>query len=117
LSGCHQESYRICKRYKDTKTNQDVQKYYILLIITDGVINDMNKTIYTIVKSSRYNLSVVIVGVYDADFSDMVKLDADDGSLVDSNGNIALQDNVQFEEFNEHKDDPDALARETLLGG
>lgn len=47
------------------------QAYYVLLIITDGVINDMDSTIGAIVHASRLPLSILIVGVGGADFSAM----------------------------------------------
>jgi vacuolar-type H+-ATPase subunit F/Vma7 len=47
------------------------QKYYILLIITDGVINDIEETIHQIVEASRTPLSIIIVGVGDNDFTEM----------------------------------------------
>lgn len=47
------------------------QAYYVLLIITDGVINDMASTIGAIVHASRLPLSILIVGVGGADFSAM----------------------------------------------
>ncbi|CAG8470176.1 2681_t:CDS:10 [Funneliformis caledonium] len=56
--------------------------YYILLIITDGVITDMDSTIRSIVSASVLPLSIVIVGVGNADFTNMNILDADDRPLV-----------------------------------
>jgi len=41
------------------------------------VINDLQKTIDEIVRGSNNPLSIVIVGVGDADFSTMDQLDAD----------------------------------------
>jgi vacuolar-type H+-ATPase subunit F/Vma7 len=58
------------------------QKYYILLIITDGVINDIEETIHQIVEASRTPLSIIIVGVGDNDFTEMERLDADDEPLI-----------------------------------
>ena len=52
-----------------------------MLIITDGIINDMEKTINEIVRGSVMPLSIVIVGVGDADFSGMDQLDADENPL------------------------------------
>jgi hypothetical protein len=40
----------------------------VLLICTDGVINDMNQTIDEIVRGSNNPLAVIIVGVGNADF-------------------------------------------------
>ena len=39
------------------------QKFHILVIITDGVISDMNKTIDEIVRGSELPLAIIIVGV------------------------------------------------------
>jgi len=41
------------------------------LIITDGVINDLQKTIDEVVRGADQPLSIVIVGVGDADFDAM----------------------------------------------
>jgi len=60
---------------------QNNQKYQILLIITDGIINDMKQTIDEIVRGSALPLSIIIVGVGEADFSSMDVLDADDEPL------------------------------------
>lgn len=51
------------------------------MIITDGVISDMQQTIDQIVRGSELPLSIVIVGVGSADFSSMDVLDADETPL------------------------------------
>lgn len=66
---------------EDLKVSQDNQKYIILLIITDGIINDMEQTIDEIVRGSSLPLSIIIVGVGDAEFNSMDILDADDEPL------------------------------------
>ena len=71
--------------------------FTILLIITDGVIDDMIRSSDLIVESSALPLSVVIVGVGGADFSNMHKLDADDVPLIHSKtGHNMKSDIVQF---------------------
>lgn len=42
--------------------------YNICLILTDGVINDLDKSIDEIVKVSDQPISIIIVGVGEADF-------------------------------------------------
>lgn len=49
----------------------DKNKYLILMIITDGVIHDMDETIRLIVKGADLPLSIIIVGVGNEDFSNM----------------------------------------------
>ena len=43
--------------------------YFILLIITDGVISDMPQTCEAIVNAAILPISIIIVGVGDADFT------------------------------------------------
>ncbi|KAN0038186.1 hypothetical protein ACTA71_000358 [Dictyostelium dimigraforme] len=91
------------------------QKYTILLILTDGDITDMEETIEEIVKaSSKAPLSIVIVGVGNASFFKMNKLDGDEDQLCDRNGITATRDIVQFVPFKEFENDPEQLAAETL---
>ena len=54
------------------------------MILTDGCIHDMRVTIDQIVEASSLPLSIIIVGIGDADFSNMEILDADEFDLVDS---------------------------------
>ena len=85
------------------------------MIITDGIINDMQKTIDEIVRGSSLPLSIIIVGVGDADFSSMDILDADDDPLYSKKYKKYMSsDIVQFVPFSEFKNDPRMLAKETL---
>ncbi|KAH0466499.1 hypothetical protein IEQ34_003737 [Dendrobium chrysotoxum] len=73
------------------------QKYFVLLIITDGVITDLQETKDALVKASDLPLSILIVGVGGADFKEMEILDADKGErLVSTTGQVATRDIVQF---------------------
>jgi hypothetical protein len=54
------------------------------LIITDGVINDMNQTIDQIVRGTDSALAIIIIGVGNADFSNMEALDGDEQALFSS---------------------------------
>ncbi|XP_045796530.1 protein BONZAI 3-like isoform X1 [Trifolium pratense] len=72
-------------------------KYFVLLIITDGVVTDLQETINALVKASDLPLSILIVGVGSADFTSMEVLDADNGRRLESStGRIATRDIVQF---------------------
>lgn len=64
--------------------NYQNQKFNVLLIITDGIINDMRQTIDEMVRGSSSPLAIIIVGVGDADFSNMETLDGDDEALWSS---------------------------------
>lgn len=89
--------------------------YQILLIITDGIINDMQDTIDAIVAAGRVNLSIIIVGVGSANFKDMDILDADDIPLVSRAGKKMERDLVQFVPFEQFKNlHPTVLASQVL---
>ena len=89
--------------------------YYILLILTDGEITDMNQTIDAVVNASTLPLSIIIVGVGNADFTNMNILDADETPLVSSTGVRMSRDIVQFVPFNNYKNShPSVLAQEVL---
>uniref|UniRef100_A0AAX7TSV4 Copine-3 n=1 Tax=Astatotilapia calliptera TaxID=8154 RepID=A0AAX7TSV4_ASTCA len=78
---------------------QTASQYFVLLIITDGVITDMDETRNAIVNASRLPMSIIIVGVGGADFSAMEFLDGDDGVLRSTTGENAMRDIVQFVPF------------------
>nr|XP_020138420.1 copine-7 isoform X3 [Microcebus murinus] len=90
----------------------EASQYYILLILTDGVVTDMADTREAIVRASHLPMSIIIVGVGNADFTDMQVLDGDDGVLRSPRGEPALRDIVQFVPFRELKNaSPAALAK------
>uniref|UniRef100_A0A8C1XY36 Copine VII n=1 Tax=Cyprinus carpio TaxID=7962 RepID=A0A8C1XY36_CYPCA len=88
------------------------QLYHILLILTDGVVTDMADTREAIVRASYQPMSIIIVGVGNADFTDMEILDGDDGVLRSPKGEPVLRDIVQFVPFRDFKTaSPAALAK------
>ncbi|PSS10169.1 Protein BONZAI like [Actinidia chinensis var. chinensis] len=77
--------------------NYNSSKYFVLLMITDGVLTDLQETKDALVRASDLPLSVLIVGVGNADFEQMEILDADNGRRLEgSNGRVATRDIVQF---------------------
>lgn len=75
------------------------QQYFILLILTDGVITDMADAREAIVQASHLPMSIIIVGIGNADFSDMQLLDGGEGILCTPRGEPVLRDIVQFVPF------------------
>merc|ERR1719322_900443 len=76
----------------------DPSNYFILLIITDGIITDFDETKRVIIDSSKLPLSIIIVGVGSEDFEAMEELDSDD-SLLRHGSLVASRDIVQFVEL------------------
>jgi hypothetical protein len=62
------------------------ENYTVLLILTDGAIHDMAMTKSLIVDASVLPMSIIIVGIGNADFENMVELDCDAGMLTDERG-------------------------------
>jgi hypothetical protein len=86
-----------------------------MLILTDGAIMDLTKTIDEVVRASDLPVSIIIIGVGSADFTTMEELDADvDPLYSDKYHKGASRDLVQFVEFNHYKNDHLALAKEVL---
>ncbi|KAL5566191.1 hypothetical protein UlMin_029355 [Ulmus minor] len=90
-------------------------KYYVLLIITDGVLTDIQETKDALVRASDLPFSILIVGVGAADFTQMEILDADNGlRLESSTGRVATRDIVQFVSMREVQSGQKSVA-EALL--
>ncbi|XP_069369186.1 copine-3-like isoform X1 [Paralichthys olivaceus] len=99
---------------KQAVRQNTASQYYVLLIITDGVITDMDQTRAAIVEASRLPMSIIIVGVGDADFSAMEFLDSDDKLLRSPTGDVAARDIVQFVPFRDFQGNSVALAQSVL---
>lgn len=83
------------------------QSYTVLLIFTDGAINDMDATIEAVVAASYKPMSIIIVGIGTADFGPMNRLDNDGKPpLKDRAGRAAKRDIVQFVPLRECPDGP-----------
>jgi hypothetical protein len=104
----------IHKVISTVKADNNPNVYNILLILTDGIINDMNDTIDALVEASYLPISVIIVGIGYADFAKMDILDADENPLYDTNGRQAARDLVQFVPFHLYQNDGKLLAEQVL---
>ncbi|XP_065179597.1 copine-3-like [Sycon ciliatum] len=105
---------RVAEMAREAQKTSPIKRYFVLLLLTDGVLTDMEATKEVIVDSSELPLSIIIVGVGNADFHDMNVLDADDGKLR-SRLAVATRDIVQFVPFRDFaKSSPAHLAKAVL---
>uniref|UniRef100_A0A674E9H5 Copine family member 9 n=1 Tax=Salmo trutta TaxID=8032 RepID=A0A674E9H5_SALTR len=81
----------------------DGSQYFVLLMITDGVISDMVQTKEAVVNAAALPMSIIIVGVGPAKFDAMEELDGDE-VRVSSRGRFAERDIVQFVPFRDYMD-------------
>ena len=96
---------------------QDGRQYFVLLILTDGIITDLEATKHSIIRASSLPMSIIIVGVGNEDFSAMEELDSDK-QLLRVGGSVAARDIVQFVELRKfvraNTWDKEMLAKEVL---
>jgi len=79
---------------QETATQRGEQAYTILLIVTDGSVSDVQATAQVLDQVSNAPLSIVIVGVGNADFRGM--------QFLDDASKPGKRDIAQFVEFNKH---------------
>uniref|UniRef100_A0AAY5EBG4 Copine-2 n=1 Tax=Electrophorus electricus TaxID=8005 RepID=A0AAY5EBG4_ELEEL len=103
-------------RFASQAVQQDrASQYFTLLIITDGVISDMDETRDAIVQAAKLPMSIIIIGVGNADFAAMEFLDGDSSVLRSYTGEEAVRDIVQFVPFRDFRNAPkETLAKSVL---
>lgn len=108
----HQVNKMTVKGYKN-----DQYSYTVLIIMTDGVIHDMEETIEKVIEGSVLPLSIIIVGLGCEDFTYMEILDSDNYALKDKYGRVNERDIIQFVDYsvyNEKEKRFEGLAEEVL---
>lgn len=78
---------------KAIQTVKNEGGYHILVIIADGQVDNKEQTVRAIVEASNYSLSIVMIGVGDGPWDDMV--------LFDDSISERKFDNFQFVNFTE----------------
>lgn len=73
----------------------------------------MDATINSLIRAAYLPLSIIIIGIGNADFTQMEILDGDNG-LVNQRGESCARDLVQFVPFNQFKNNPILLAQNVL---
>ncbi|RZC55407.1 hypothetical protein C5167_014266 [Papaver somniferum] len=95
--GDHAAFGEVITKAAEHASNSMPDTHSVLVIITAGILADIQETIDALVGASACPLSIVIVGVGEADFKDMQILDADNGGrLISSTGIEVEHDIVQF---------------------
>ena len=114
LAGPTQFCPMIRREIELIKQENNPLNYHILMILTDGVIVDQALTIDAIVEASFLPFSLIIIGIGNDHFREMIELDGDRRPLVSSNGIRRMRDVVQFVPFNKYRNNPNELASEVL---
>ena len=82
------------------------------MILTDGVIDDLQQTTDILVEASLLPLSVIIIWIGNADFTKMETLDGDEIPLTSSTGEKRKRDLVQFVKFSKYESNEEKLSKE-----
>ena len=104
------------------KINEELKKninnknlnYHILLIISDGIVEDINDIIDSVLESSKLPLSIIIIGVGYSVENDMKRLNGEYGKLISSKGEILEKDIIQYVHFNDYADNIEKLTDAVL---
>eukprot|EP00580_Thalassiosira_gravida_P017890 CAMPEP_0201661582 /NCGR_PEP_ID=MMETSP0494-20130426/3910_1 /ASSEMBLY_ACC=CAM_ASM_000839 /TAXON_ID=420259 /ORGANISM="Thalassiosira gravida, Strain GMp14c1" /LENGTH=590 /DNA_ID=CAMNT_0048139735 /DNA_START=699 /DNA_END=2471 /DNA_ORIENTATION=+ len=86
----------------------NVMQYCVLLILTDGIVHNLQSTQELIRKYREFQLplSVIVVGIGRADFTEFHRWNHSPSDVCGR---------FKFVEFRQHQFDPDTLSREALL--
>ena len=103
----------VIKRINEKIKEVNYHFYNILMILTNGDINDINDTIDNIVQASFLPISIIIIGIGNNDFGNLDFLFSDD-DLIDSNNRKCDRNILQFFHFNKLMDKGKFLASEIL---
>ncbi|CAD8044960.1 unnamed protein product [Paramecium primaurelia] len=104
------EAMKTAKGFKDAGS----EKYVVLAILTDGIISDFDGSFEMIVDCCELPISIIIIGIGDADFTLMERLNNNELNEIDSQGRKATRDLVKFVVFNNYKNEQKKFAQEVL---
>lgn len=99
---------------KKSLTPENPMQYFILMILTDGQNHDMEDTKDAVVNASLLPISIIIIGIGNGNFGNMVELDGDETRVRSRDNRYAERDIVQFVPFNKFSNNAERLAQEVL---
>ena len=100
----------IKKAIEAIKIENDPLKYHILLILTDGILNDIQGARDALVEASFLPLSIIIIGIGNGSFGEFY----DGYSEIPLTGEKEMREIYQFVTFNNFKNDLNELAERSL---
>lgn len=101
------------KAIEQARSVTDGTLYFVIILVTDGDIDDLPETRSLIIEASKLPISIIVVGVGDTDFSNMESLDSDKGSLKNTE-NEPIRDLVQFVRYRQFITTPQLLSNKVI---
>ena len=111
LSGMIDSAMKIAEGSQVNETNQ---KYHVLVVLTNGEIEDIKETINSTVRSSLQPMSIIIVVLNRENYVNIKALESSAESPLYSTELNDFADNVQIVEFDDFVHDQRLLAQKTL---
>ena len=105
---------RSCMEWAKTESVKDPKFYAVLLILTDGEVEDMEETKEAVVEASVLPMSIIIVGLRGKNLSYFKVLDGDLRKLRDRRNRAVFRDIVQYVDYSQVKTDKAKLDEEVL---
>jgi len=102
---------KISKLAATAQLERSARNYFVLVILTDGVVTDLQETIHAVVTASHLPMSIIIVGIGGSDFEALHVLDGDVQDTVA--GTKSRRDIVQFVAYRDCET-PAVLAKHIL---
>ena len=103
---------KMAKGYIEDGSNDH---YFVLMILTDGQIFDLDTVINEIIEAALLPISIIIVGLGEKyNFKDMIFLDTKKDMMRDAKGDYAIRDIVHFVELGKLKSAEHILTSNTL---
>ena len=105
----------INKIVSEIKNEDDIMNYHVLMILTDGIIDDFQESIDALIEGSFLPLSVIIIGIGDhSNFKNMEYLNEPDIPLISSKGLKRQRYLSAFVQFKKYEGDESKLTEEVL---
>ena len=96
------------------KNDKIINNYNIFLLLTDGLIDDMNNAIDILIESSNYPISVIIVGIGDENFDQMEFFNQDSFPMISRKNIKRIRCSVKFLNFSKFNNNENLLCQSIM---
>ncbi len=104
----------VIDNFKKMINNKSISIYNVLMIITDGIIDDISKVIDSVVDAQSLPLSILIIGIGEEPTEEMRRLNMELGPLYDSNGKRMDRKVVTYIHFQNYQNNFNMLKNELM---
>ena len=107
--------YPVLNRFiNKVKEDNIINNYHVFLLLTDGLIDDMNNAIDILIESSNYPISVIIIGIGEENFDKMEFFNLDSFPIISRKNIKRIRNSVKFLNFSKFNNDEKLLCQEIM---